>query len=56
MPSNVERALVNESSIFPERIDINKERGIGRRIREKGENRLSADDSTIKGNGSSEQC
>ena len=45
--------MVNGSSIFPERIEIAEERGI-RVIREKGENRLSADDSTIKANGSSD--
>ena len=48
--------MVNGSSIHPERIEIVKERGIRSGIREKGENRLSANESTIKANGSSKQC
>ena len=47
---------MNESSIFLERIEIAEERGIMRGIREKGENRLSTDDLTIKANIWSEQC
>ena len=52
--SNVHCTMVNGSSIVSERIKIAEERGISRGIREKGGNRLSADDSTIKANGSSD--
>ena len=51
--SNVQCIMVNGSSIFPDWIETAGERGI-RGIREKSENRLSADDSTIKANGSSD--
>ena len=43
---------MNGSNIFPERTEIAEEIG----IRGIGENRLSANDSTIKAYGSSEQC
>ena len=49
----IQCTMMNRSSIFPERIEIAEERGI-RGIREKGGNRLSADDSTIKANGPSD--
>ena len=54
--SNVQCIMVNGSNIFPDRIKIVDEGGSGawRGIREKGGNRLSADDSTIKANGSSD--
>ena len=54
--SNVRCTMVNGSSIVTERIEIAEERGIRRGIREKGENRLSTDDLTIKANISIEQC
>ena len=44
--------MVNGSSIVAERIEIVEERGI--RMGEKGGNRLSADDSIIKANASSD--
>ena len=52
--NNAQCTMVNGPSIFPARIDIAEERGNMRGIREKGENRLSADDSTIKANGLSD--
>ena len=45
---------MGQLSIILERIEIAEERGIKRGIREKGGNRLSADDSTIKAYDSSE--